>query len=51
MPEAVWVRDGFAGESEKACIASTGGRVLTPYHLDNVEGYRIGALQFGFRSK
>jgi RecB family exonuclease len=49
MLETVWVREGYATESEERSYLDHGRQVLTQYHSDNAEAYRIpAALEFRF---
>ncbi len=49
MLECVWVRDGFASESEERMYMDHGRQVLAQYHRENADGYRIpAALEFRF---
>jgi RecB family exonuclease len=49
MLEACWVSDGFVDASEERTYVDHGRQVLTQYHRENAEVYRIpAALEFRF---
>lgn len=49
MLEISWVSNGFSGESEERTYRDHGREVLTQYHRENAEDYRIpAALEFRF---
>ena len=50
MLESVWVRDGYAGESEERTYLDHGRQVLAQYHRENAGSYRIpAAMEFRFQ--
>jgi RecB family exonuclease len=50
MLDASWVADGFSGPSEEQTYRDHGHQVVTQYHRENAEDYRIPvALEFGFQ--
>jgi len=50
--EMVWVRGGFASESEERTYLDHGRQVLSQYHRDNAPAYRIpAALEFRFTTQ
>ncbi len=50
MLEAGWVSEGFADASEERTYLDHGRQVLTQYHRENAERYRIpAALEFRFQ--
>jgi RecB family exonuclease len=49
MLESVWVRDGYADESEELMYLQHGRQVLAQYHRDNAASYTIpAAMEFRF---
>jgi RecB family exonuclease len=49
MLEACWVSEGFVDASEERTYVDHGRQVLTQYHRENAEAYRIpAALEFRF---
>ncbi len=49
MLEACWVSEGFVDASEERTYVDHGRQVLTQYHSENAEAYRIpAALEFRF---
>lgn len=50
MLESAWVSEGFANASEEEMYRNHGRQVLTQYHRDNAEAYRIpAAAEFRFQ--
>lgn len=50
MLESVWVRDGYASESEERTYLDHGRQVLAQYHRENAGSYRIpAAMEFRFQ--